>query len=38
MVIFCFDLTTAVMARRAGTGPDFLVHDSSSGGGQQGHR
>jgi len=28
MVIFCFDLTMAVMARRAGTGPDFLVHDS----------
>jgi uncharacterized protein YydD (DUF2326 family) len=28
MVIFCFDLTMAVMARRAGVGPDFLVHDS----------
>ncbi|MFF5206369.1 ABC-three component system protein [Streptosporangium sp. NPDC000396] len=28
MVIFCFDLTTAVIAHRAGRGPDFLVHDS----------
>ncbi len=28
MVIFCFDLTIAVVARRAGRGPDFLVHDS----------
>ncbi len=28
MVIFCFDLTMAVMAYRAGIGPDFLVHDS----------
>lgn len=28
MVIFCFDLTMAVMAHRGGRGPDFLVHDS----------
>ncbi|MFG1879995.1 ABC-three component system protein [Sphaerisporangium sp. NPDC049003] len=28
MVIFCFDLTAAVVAHRAGRGPDFLVHDS----------
>jgi uncharacterized protein YydD (DUF2326 family) len=28
MVIFCFDLTVAVTAHRAGRGPDFLVHDS----------
>jgi uncharacterized protein YydD (DUF2326 family) len=28
MVIFCFDLTMAVIAHRAGHGPDFLVHDS----------
>jgi uncharacterized protein YydD (DUF2326 family) len=28
MVIFCFDLTLAVTAHRAGRGPDFLVHDS----------
>ncbi|MCO6007162.1 DUF2326 domain-containing protein [Actinoallomurus purpureus] len=28
MVIFCFDLTTAVIAHRNGRGPDFLVHDS----------
>lgn len=28
MVIFCFDLTIAVLAHRAGRGPDFLVHDS----------
>jgi uncharacterized protein YydD (DUF2326 family) len=28
MVIFCFDLTMAVIAHRAGRGPDFLVHDS----------
>ncbi|QIP73207.1 ABC-three component system protein [Streptomyces sp. VN1] len=28
MVIFCFDLTTAVAAHRHGRGPDFLVHDS----------
>lgn len=28
MVIFCFDLTAAVIAHRAGRGPDFLVHDS----------
>jgi uncharacterized protein YydD (DUF2326 family) len=27
MVIFCFDLTVAVMAHQAGRGPDFLVHD-----------
>lgn len=29
MVIFCFDLTMAVIAHRAGRGPDFLVHDSN---------
>lgn len=28
MSIFCFDLTTAVIAHRDGRGPDFLVHDS----------
>lgn len=28
MVIFCLDLTVAVIARRHGRGPDFLVHDS----------
>jgi uncharacterized protein YydD (DUF2326 family) len=28
MSIFCFDLTTAVIAHREGRGPDFLVHDS----------
>ncbi len=28
MVIFCFDLTVAVIARRRGRGPDFLMHDS----------
>lgn len=28
MVIFCFDLTMAVIARRHRRGPDFLVHDS----------
>jgi uncharacterized protein YydD (DUF2326 family) len=28
MVIFCFDLTLAVVAHRHGRGPDFLVHDS----------
>lgn len=28
MVIFCFDLTLAVIAHRHGRGPDFLVHDS----------
>ncbi|WP_245708842.1 ABC-three component system protein [Ruania alba] len=28
MVTFCFDLMTAVVARRGGRGPDFLVHDS----------
>lgn len=28
MVIFCLDLTIAVIARRHGRGPDFLVHDS----------
>ncbi|WP_258063248.1 ABC-three component system protein [Pseudoclavibacter sp. Z016] len=28
MVIFCFDLTCAVLAHRSGRGPDFLVHDS----------
>lgn len=28
MVIFCFDLTLAVIAHRNGRGPDFLVHDS----------
>jgi uncharacterized protein YydD (DUF2326 family) len=26
--IFCFDLAMAVTAKRAGHGPDFLVHDS----------
>ncbi len=28
MVIFCFDLTLAVIAHRHGRGPDFLIHDS----------
>jgi len=28
MVIFCFDLTLAVIAHRSGRAPDFLVHDS----------
>ncbi|MEU5611302.1 ABC-three component system protein [Streptomyces sparsogenes] len=28
MVIFCFDLTIAVLAHRHGRGPDFLIHDS----------
>jgi len=28
MVIFCLDLTIAVIAHRAGRGPDFLLHDS----------
>jgi uncharacterized protein YydD (DUF2326 family) len=28
MATFCFDLTLAVIAHRAGRGPDFLVHDS----------
>jgi uncharacterized protein YydD (DUF2326 family) len=28
MAIFCFDLTVAVLAHRAGRGPDFLIHDS----------
>jgi uncharacterized protein YydD (DUF2326 family) len=28
MVIFCFDLTFAVLAHRAGRAPDFLIHDS----------
>ncbi len=28
MAIFCFDMTLAVVAHRAGRGPDFLVHDS----------
>jgi uncharacterized protein YydD (DUF2326 family) len=28
MVIFCFDLTVAIVAHRHGRGPDFLVHDS----------
>ena len=28
MVTFCFDLMAAVVARRGGRGPDFLVHDS----------
>ncbi len=28
MVIFCFDLTLAVLAHRHDRGPDFLVHDS----------
>ncbi|HEY3506792.1 MAG TPA: DUF2326 domain-containing protein [Actinocatenispora sp.] len=29
MTLFCFDLAMAVTAHRAGTGPDFLVHDSA---------
>ncbi|MFI5800668.1 ABC-three component system protein [Streptomyces sp. NPDC051677] len=28
MVIFCLDLTVAVICHRHGRGPDFLVHDS----------
>lgn len=28
MLIFCFDLTLAIIAHRAARGPDFLVHDS----------
>ncbi|MGK5441351.1 ABC-three component system protein [Micromonospora sp. URMC 105] len=28
MALFCFDLTMAVIAHRAGRGPNFLVHDS----------
>ncbi|MEV6983495.1 ABC-three component system protein [Sphaerisporangium sp. NPDC051017] len=28
MALFCFDLCMAVTAKRAGHGPDFLVHDS----------
>lgn len=28
MVVFCLDLTVAVIAHRHGRGPDFLVHDS----------
>src|SRR5699024_10783937 len=28
MKMFCFDLTWAVIAHRAGSGPDFLVHAS----------
>jgi hypothetical protein len=28
MVLFCFDLTFAVLAHRAGRAPDFLIHDS----------
>ena len=28
IALFCFDLTMAVTAHRAGRGPDFLVHDS----------
>ncbi len=28
MVVFCFDLTVAVLAHRAGRAPDFLIHDS----------
>ncbi|ROT33443.1 ABC-three component system protein [Micromonospora sp. HM5-17] len=28
MVIFCFDLTVAVLAHRSGRAPDFFVHDS----------
>jgi uncharacterized protein YydD (DUF2326 family) len=27
MTLFCFDLAMAVTAHRAGTGPDFLLHD-----------
>lgn len=26
--IFCFDMTLAILAKRGGRGPDFLVHDS----------
>lgn len=26
--IFCFDFTLAILAKRGGRGPDFLVHDS----------
>ncbi|WP_433179943.1 ABC-three component system protein [Actinoallomurus sp. CA-150999] len=28
MALFCFDLCMAVIAKRVGHGPDFLVHDS----------
>jgi uncharacterized protein YydD (DUF2326 family) len=28
LTLFCFDLAMAVAAYRAGTGPDFLVHDA----------
>lgn len=28
IVLFCFDLTVAILAHRAERGPDFLVHDS----------
>lgn len=28
LTLFCFDLAMAVAAHRAGTGPDFLVHDA----------
>jgi uncharacterized protein YydD (DUF2326 family) len=28
MSIFCFDLTMAVIAKRSGRGPNFLIHDS----------
>ncbi|WP_331768181.1 ABC-three component system protein [Embleya sp. NBC_00896] len=28
MVMFCFDLTLAVLAHRHGRAPDFLIHDS----------
>ncbi|WP_460303053.1 ABC-three component system protein [Actinocorallia aurea] len=28
MVIFCFDLTVAVIAHRHNRGPDFIIHDS----------
>ncbi|MGA8117866.1 MAG: DUF2326 domain-containing protein [Actinocatenispora sp.] len=28
ITLFCFDLAMAVTAHRAGTGPDFLIHDS----------
>lgn len=28
LTLFCFDLAMAVAAHRAGTGPDFLVHDT----------
>lgn len=29
LMLFCFDLAMAVTAHRAGTGPDFLVHDGA---------